>query len=175
MRAQLSAAMAGIALALAAPALPRPLTAQTVGFEAAAAAVPDFGGLRPALGVAGYLPLSDRFLLSATYTHWTGSSSAAGDRFGNNAATAVGLARIFGEYAHDSGWLGAGAGTYQQVHPALTGDETRWRGTFVVTGMLEHPVSRNVGVYLRGDAGFPWTGSGGTLGLVRLGVSATLE
>ncbi len=173
MRAHLPAAMA--ILALASVTLPRTLAAQSVGFEATAAAVPDFGGLRPALGVAGYFPLSDRFLLSGTYTHWTGSSSAAGDRFGNNAATAVGLARIFGGYAHDSGWLGAGAGTFQQVHPTLTGDENRWKGTFVVTGMLEHPLSRNVGVYLRGDAGFPWTGSGGTLGLIRLGVSATLE
>ena len=163
----LSAAASGIA------------TAQSIGIEAGASQVESFDGVRPALGLSVFLPLTERLRLGATGTQWTGCPEGGCDDphtgYGNRGLNVLGLFTAVDGRRTDLS-LGAGMGWYEMKRPEEggTNSESFYDEAFTFAAELRREVAYNSGMYLRGEASVPTDDSSARWMSLRLGVDVRL-
>lgn len=124
-------------------------------------------------GVSTYFELTDRLTGSLGYVHWAGEDETG---FGNRGFNAVGLVRVFGDRG-TAGWLGAGVGLYdlERVDPVTMRRDDEWTEAVTLAAMVRRPLTRYIGVYLRGDLSTRFEGGDPDWGLFRLGLDALLR
>lgn len=148
--------------------------AQSIGIEAGVASVESFDGVRPALGVSIFLPLTERLRIAATGSQWTGCPEDGCDEprsgYGNRALNVLGLFNAFGGGSTDVS-LGAGVGWYEMKRAEGTdGSDSYYDEAFTFAVEVRRAVAYNSGMYLRGETSFPIEDSAARWGSLRLGV-----
>lgn len=170
--------ISGLVLGLAAAAV-SPAHAQSIGIEAGASRVESFDGVRPALGVSLFLPLTERLRLAGTGTQWTGCPEEDCDEprngYGNRALNVLGLYTAVDGPRTDVS-LGAGMGWYEMKRQEAGGadSESYYDEAFTFAVELRRAVAYNSGMYLRGEASVPTDDSAARWMALRLGVDVKL-
>ena len=160
-------------------AAPRPATAQSIGLEAGISRVESFDGVRPALGLSLFLPLTERLKLAVSGTQWTGCPESGCDEprsgYGNRGLNVLGLFNVLGE-SHTEVSLGAGMGWYEmkELEEGGTGSETSYDEAFTFAVEVRREVAYNSGLYLRGEASVPTDDDNARWGSLRLGADVRI-
>lgn len=144
--------------ALAAGAGPG-LHAQRLGFEVGMAGVENYDGVTPALGVAAFVPLTDRFRAAASFSQWVGCDDTFGCEdpragYGNRGINLVGLYRVAGTRSMNAS-LGAGIGWYEMRRVREGESHRYYQDALTLSAELRRAVAYNSAVYLRADTSFP--------------------
>lgn len=149
--------------------------AQSVGIEAGVARVESFDGVRPALGISLFLPLTERLRLAVSGSQWTGCPEGGCDDprtgYGNRGLNVLGLFNAFGGARTDVS-LGAGLGWYEmkRADEGGTDSESYYDEAFTFAVEVRRAVAYNSGMYLRGETSIPTDDSAARWASLRLGV-----
>ena len=162
------------ALGMAAVAT-NPVRAQSVGFEAGMSGVESYDGVRPAVGVSLFLPLTERLRVAATGSQWSGCPSGGCEDprvgYGNRGLNVLGMFTAVDGRRTDLS-LGAGMGWYEmkRLDEEGSGSESYYDEALTFAAELRRDVAYNSGVYLRGEASVPTDESAARWMALRLGV-----
>jgi hypothetical protein len=174
-RKSITRGVAAATLALAAcTALPGAASAQSIGLEAGIASVESFDGVRPALGLSLFLPLTERLRLAVSGSQWTGCPEGGCEEpragYGNRGLNVLGLFSI-AEGNRMEVALGAGMGWYEMKRPRAgeTDSESFYDEAFTFAVEVRREVAYNSGLYLRGETSVPTDDSAARWGALRLG------
>ena len=154
-----------------------PANGQSIGIEGGITSVEGFDAVRPTVGVAVSLPLTQRLRVVASGTQWSGCPEAGCDEPregpGNRGLNLVGLFTVL-DGRHTDISLGAGMGWYE-MHRVTDGESRRYYDeALTFAAEIRRAVAFNSGMYLRGETSLPTDGVDSRWISLRVGVDVRI-